>query len=103
MVLLLRLTEKSQSLMTTAVYGTSSVQKQEKNDGFLPTARHGKKDGGGGSREGGGNRNDALGPRVQELFEFSLYLMKWPGKTNFTSGGESLPKQCPGAKVARTI
>ena len=56
--------------------------KQEKNDGFLPTARHGKKDGGGGSREGGGNRNDALGPRVQELFEFSLYLMKWPGKTN---------------------
>ena len=27
--------------------------KQEKNDGFLPTARHGKKDGGGGSREGG--------------------------------------------------
>ena len=31
---------------------------------------------------GGGNRNDALGPGVQELFEFSLFLMKWPGKTN---------------------
>ena len=24
----------------------------------------------------GGNQNDALGPRVQEHFEFSLYLMK---------------------------
>ena len=33
--------------------------KQEKNDGFLPTARHGRKDGGGGSKEGGGNQNDA--------------------------------------------
>ena len=37
---------------------------------------------GGRGGKGGGNRNDALGPRVQELFEFSLYLMIWPGKTN---------------------
>ena len=62
--------------------GLVANKNKKKTMFFLPTARHGKKDGGGGSREGGGNRNDALGPRVQELFEFSLYLMKWPGKTN---------------------
>ena len=30
----------------------------------------------------GGNQNDALGPRVQEHFEFSLYLMNYAEKTN---------------------
>ena len=54
---------------------------QEKNDGFrwgaegelLDSRRGGK----GGRGEGGaGDQNDALGPRVQEHFEFSLYLMK---------------------------
>ena len=47
--------------------------KQEKNDGFLPTARHGEKDGG-GMRGEDGNQNDALGPRVQELFDLDSLL-----------------------------
>ena len=56
------------------VHGCCDVYKQEKNDGFLPTARGGKKMGGDGG--GAGDQNDTLRPRVQEHFEFSLYLVK---------------------------
>ena len=42
--------------------------KQEKNDGFLPTARHGEKDEGRGEKRREVNQNDALGRRVQELY-----------------------------------
>ena len=41
---------------------------------------------------GRGEATETMPPRVQELFEFSLYLMKWPGKTNFTSGAHQSGK-----------
>ena len=56
------------------VHGCCDVYKQEKNDGFLPTARGGKKMG--GAEGEGSNQIDGQGPKVQKHFEFSLYHMK---------------------------
>ena len=42
--------------------------------------------GGEGGRGEGGNQNDALGPRVQEHFEFLLYLIKICRKNEFCIG-----------------